>query len=73
MLDPVGGVGLFDEYGYGHANARTNDLIGSERLAGTGLDDPEELFSRGIFMAAIPPVKRARLFQLWFEAKAGLD
>ena len=73
MLDPVGGVGLFDIYGYGHANRLTNGLIGPERLAGTGLDDPVELFSRGIFMAAVPPVKRAKLFQLWFEAQAGLD
>ena len=73
MLDPEGGAALFDVYGYGHANRLTNSLIGSERLAGTGLDDPVELFSRGIFMAAIPPVKRARLFQLWFEAQAGLD
>ena len=73
MLDPRGGAALFDVYGYGHANSLTNALIGPERLAGTGLDDPVELFSRGIFMAAIPPVKRAKLFQLWFEAQAGLD
>ena len=73
MLDPAGGAALFDEYGYGHANSRTNELIEPERLAGTGLDDPVELFSRGVFMAAIPPVKRAKLFQLWFEAQAGLD
>ena len=73
MLDPVGGVALFDVYGYGHANRKTNSLIGPERLAGTGLDDPVGLFSRGIFMAATPPGKRAKLFQLWFEAQAGLD
>lgn len=73
MLDPVGGAALFDVYGYGHANRNTNALIGPERLAGTGLDDPVGLFSRGIFMAATPPGKRAKLFQLWFEAQAGLD
>ena len=73
MLDPVGGAALFDIYGYGHANRKTNALIGAERLAGTGLDDPIGLFSRGIFMAATPPGKRAKLFQLWFEAQAGLD
>ena len=73
MLDPVGGVALFDTYGYGHANRNTNALIGADRLAGTGLDDPVGLFSRGVFMGAVPPGKRAKLFQLWFEAQAGLD
>ncbi len=28
MLDPQSGVALFDEYGYGHGNANTVDLIG---------------------------------------------
>ena len=73
MLDPVGGLALFDLFGYGHANSETNALIGPERLEGTGLDDPVGLFSRGVFMAAVPPAKRAKLFQLWFEAQAGLD
>ena len=43
------------------------------RVEGTGIDDPVELFARGLFDAALPPAKNARLFQLWFEAQAGLD
>jgi spermidine/putrescine-binding protein len=73
MLDPSSGVALFDEYGYGHGNANTVDLIDPERLVGTGLDDPVALFAGGVFSSAMPPAKKARLLQLWFEAQAGLD
>jgi spermidine/putrescine-binding protein len=73
MLDPQSGVELFDVYGYGHGNANTVDLIEPERIIGTGIDDPVEFFARGLFTTALPPAKKARLFQLWFEAQAGLD
>jgi len=73
MLDPASGVALFDVYGYGHGNANTVDLIDPERVVGTGIDDPVGLFARGVFTSALPPAKKARLFQLWFEAQAGLD
>lgn len=29
--------------------------------------------SVGVFTAATPPPKEAKLYQLWFEAQAGLD
>ena len=73
MLDPASGVALFDEYGYGHGNANTANLIAPERTIGTGIDDPVGTFARGVFTSALPPAKKARLFQLWFEAQAGLD
>jgi len=73
MLDPRSGVALFDQYGYGHGNANTADLIDPARSIGTGIDDPVGTFARGVFTSALPPAKKARLFQLWFEAQAGLD
>ena len=73
MLDQASGVALFDEYGYGHANANTVARIDPDLVAGTGIDDPTGTFARGIFSKALPPAKKARLFQLWFEAQAGLD
>ncbi len=73
MLDPRSGAALFDEYGYGHGNARSVDLIDPDMVIGTGVDDPVGTFARGIYTSALPPAKKARLFQLWFEAKAGLD
>ena len=73
MLDPLSGVALFDEYGYGHGNGNTVDLIDPDEVIGTGIDDPVGTFARGVFTYALPPAKKARLFQLWFEAQAGLD
>ena len=73
MLDPASGVELFDEYGYGHGNANSADLIDPDRIEGTGIDDPVELFSRGVFTSGLPPAKKARLIQLWYEAQAGLN
>ncbi len=73
MLDPQSGVELFDEYGYGHGNANTAARIDPDRVVGTGIDDPAGTFARGIFSKALPPAKKARLFQLWYEAQAGLN
>ncbi len=73
MLDPASGVALFDDYGYGHGNANTVDLIDPARIVGTGIDDPVGTFERGVFTYAHPPATKARLFQLWFEAQAGLN
>jgi len=73
MLDPASGAALFDGYGYGHGNTNTVGRIDPARVVGTGIDDPNGTFARGVFSKALPPEKKARLFQLWFEAQAGLD
>ena len=73
MLDPVGGRALFDEYGYGHANRKTYDLIDAAVLKEKGLDDPVGLLSRGVFFDEVPAEKEARLVEMWHEAQAGLD
>ena len=73
MLDPAGGAAMFDTYGYGHGNANTMDRIDPDRIVGTGINDPDGTLARGVFSKAMPPAKQARLFQLWYEAQAGLD
>jgi spermidine/putrescine-binding protein len=73
MLDPQSGVELFDEYGYGHGNGNTLARIDRDRVVGTGIDDPNGTFARGVFSKSLPPATKARLFQLWFEAQAGLE
>ena len=73
MLDPVGGVSLFDVYGYGHGNKNTFALIDPEKLYAADLNDPEGLLSRGVFFDEVPPEKNAKLLQYWQEAQAGLD
>ena len=73
MLDPASGAALFDVFGYGHGNSATVQMIAPERMAGTGIDDPVGLLARGVFTRALPPAKKAKLFQLWYDARAGLN
>lgn len=72
MLDPVGGLSLFETYGYGHANVLTTELIDPEVAKEKGLDDPVTLLSKGVFFDEIPPEKDARLNAMWHEAQANL-
>ena len=73
MLDPRSGVALFDRYGYGHGNSKSVDMIDPNRVVGTGIDDPTGMFARGLYTEKLPPKKKSRLFQLWYEAQAGLN
>ena len=73
MLDPRSGVALFEQYAYGHANAKTVDLLDPDMAKELGIDDPANFFARGLYTGATEPAKEARLYQLWFEAQAGLD
>jgi spermidine/putrescine-binding protein len=73
MLDPASGTAMFDMYGYGHGNSTTVSTMDPELIRGTGIEDPEGTFARGIYTKAHPPAIKAKLFQLWFEAQAGLD
>ena len=73
MLDPMSGTAMFEIYGYGHGNANTSALIDPAKAVGTGIDDPTGTLARGVFSRAMPPAKKARLFQLWYEAQAGLE
>ena len=73
MLSPASGVALFDQYNYGHANSKTVELLDPDRIEGLGIDDPANFFARGVFTGATPPAKEAKLYQMWFEAQAGLD
>ena len=54
-------------------NRNTVDLLEPGRVAGTGIEDPEGTFARGIYSKAFNPAKKGRLFQLWYEAQAGLE
>lgn len=57
MLGTASGVELFDEYGYGHGNSKTVDLIDPARIEGTGIDDPVGTFARGLYSEGLPPEK----------------
>ena len=46
---------LFDDYGYGHGNTNTVTLIDPARVVGTGIDDPNGTFERGVYSNTLPP------------------
>jgi len=73
MLAPASGAAMFDMYGYGHGNSTTASTLDPELIAGTGVEDPAGTFALGVYTKAHPPAIRAKLFQLWFEAQAGLN
>jgi hypothetical protein len=49
------------------------ELLDPDEIEGMGINDPAGFFDRGLFTGSTPPAKEARLYQLWFEAQAGLD
>ena len=73
MLDETSGRAMFDMYGYGHGNSNTVNTMDPELVAGTGIDDPTGTFARGVYSKAFNPAKKGILFQLWYEAQAGLE
>jgi len=73
MLDPRSGLALFERFGYGHGNSKTVDLIDPNLVSGTGIDNPKEMFNKGLYAEKISPEKKSLLFQLWYEAQAGLN
>lgn len=73
MLDPESGAAMFDDYGYGHGNSNTLKLLDPALAKEWGIDDPAGLFARGVFTRGHPPAKKSKMFQLWYEAQAGLE
>ncbi len=71
MLDPESGRFLIDEYGYGHANEKSFELVSAERLAALGLSSPKALFAQGLFFDQIAPEIREKLITMFEEVKAG--
>lgn len=53
----IGGVSLYEAYGYGHANKDTFELIDQAKLYDASLNDPEKRLSHGVFSDTVPPEK----------------
>jgi spermidine/putrescine transport system substrate-binding protein len=73
MLTPETGKVFVEEYGYGHSNRKTYDLVSGDTLAELGIaGDPEEHLNSGVFFEPIPPETREKLQAMYDEVKAGL-
>ena len=70
MIDPSAGQYLITEYGYGHSNAKSFELVSDERLAELGLPkDPTELLDNGVFFRLFKEYEKT--ITMFEEMKAG--
>ena len=70
LLDPSAGHFIINEYGYGHSNQRSFELVSDERLAELGLPrDPTTLLEDGVFSEDMK--NRDKIAQMFEEVKAG--
>jgi spermidine/putrescine transport system substrate-binding protein len=72
MLDPESGRNLIDNFGYGHSNRKSFDLVKPERLAELGLKDPATLFAQGVFFEETPAAYKEKYISMFEAVKAGL-
>jgi spermidine/putrescine transport system substrate-binding protein len=71
-IDPSAGKYLIEEYGYGHSNRKSFDLVAKERLVELGISTPEALFAQGRFDKTIPADYQTRYEELWQDVQAGM-
>lgn len=69
MLDPQGGKQLVEQYGYGHANSKTFELVDPAILKSYGLEDPKAVLADGLFFDEVPAEKRGALIELWNQVQ----
>ncbi len=71
VMEPRVGKFLIEDYGYGHANKESYDLVSQETLEDLGLSDIENFLANSKFEGGIPPATREKMMLLWTEIKAG--
>lgn len=71
MLDPSSGK-VLAEWGYGHSNRRTFDVVPKEQLEAMGIPDPVELMKTSHVYHPIPPAVKEKLIKVFDQVKAGL-
>ncbi|MBN36608.1 MAG: hypothetical protein CMM46_17885 [Rhodospirillaceae bacterium] len=71
MMSAEAGAYLIDAYSYGASNEKSFDMVPAERIAETGLSDPEAFLAKGI-LAPIPPEFDEKYILLWEEVKLGM-
>ena len=70
-MEPRVGKYLIEEYGYGHSNQNTYELVADETLAALGILDPVALMAQGNFYDEIPPDIREKMILKFEEVRAG--
>ncbi len=70
-LAPETGQWLIENYGYGHSNRKSFDLVSAEVLDEKGLADPAGMIAGAKVSAEFDPALNDRLIAMYEEVKAG--
>jgi spermidine/putrescine transport system substrate-binding protein len=63
---------MINDYGYGHSNKKSFDLVSEERLTELGLSrDPAKVLGAGKFQIPVPAEFSTRIAILFSEIKSG--
>ncbi len=72
LLNPESGRFLINDYGYGHSNRKSFDLVSVERLAELGLSrNPDEVLGTGKYQIPTSDAFASRIAAVFSEIKAG--
>ena len=70
-IAPESGKNLIEMYGYGHANAKSFELVDPATLSDLGISDPDTMMASSRFFGEIEPDVREKYINLFDEIKAG--
>ena len=71
MLAPETGKTLIEEFGYGHANQNSLDLVDQQRLEELGIGNAKEAMANSVFFDEMPAEQRERMNSIFEKIKAG--
>lgn len=72
LTDPAAGAFWINQFGYGHANAKSYDLVSDEQLQAVGVPrDASVVLSHGIFQSRMR--NEDKIVQMFEQVKAGID
>jgi spermidine/putrescine transport system substrate-binding protein len=71
FTSPETGVVMLDEFGTGHVNKKSFDMVNKETLDGLGLDDPTTMMKRTVFLRAVNIDREQKYNEVFNTVKAG--
>lgn len=72
ILDPQVGVFMINEYGYGHSNEKSYELVDPVHLEELGVGNPAAMLVRTKFFDEMPNAVREKVNAMFEQVKAGL-
>ena len=70
MLEPEVGKYLIEAYSYGHSNRKSFEIADPAAIDALGMQDPDELFTTGIFFEPLPEELSVKYTEMFSEIQA---